>query len=84
MAWVLLLIAALVAPRAAPLPAQSPSAPSLDFEFFRSSVEPILLARRSGNVRCVTCHAGGASSQLRLQPLTAGATSFSKVAKAWL
>ena len=78
MAWVLLLIAALVAPRAAPPPAQSPSAPSLDFEFFRSSVEPILLARRSGNVRCVTCHAGGASSQLRLQPLTAGATSWTE------
>jgi len=60
-------------PASPPAPTQS----SLDFEFYRAAVEPILLAKRPGNVRCTTCHVRGAG-QLRLQPLTAGATSWNE------
>lgn len=38
-----------------------------DFEFFRDEVQPVFLAKREGNVRCVQCHTR--SSNFRLQPL---------------
>jgi hypothetical protein len=52
------------------------STPSLDFEFFRTRVQPILLARRPGHARCVACHAIG--TPLRLQPLSPGATEWNE------
>jgi YVTN family beta-propeller protein len=55
-------------------PAAQSADPGVDFEFFRTEVQPIFLAKREGNVRCATCHAGGASSAFRLQPLSEGAT----------
>lgn len=60
---------------AASAPAASTSA--LDFEFFRTKVEPIFLAKRPGNVRCVQCHAPAAGN-LRLQPLTAGTFTWTE------
>jgi YVTN family beta-propeller protein len=77
MAWFLCLMAALLAQQTAPSSAQPPP-PTPDFGFYRAAVEPILLAKRPGNVRCVTCHAGGTSSALRLQPLSPGATSWTE------
>jgi YVTN family beta-propeller protein len=77
MAWFLFLMAALLAQQPASPPAQAPAG-ALDFDFYRSTVEPIFLAKRTGNVRCVTCHAGGASSQLRLQPLAGGSRSWTE------
>jgi YVTN family beta-propeller protein len=71
------LMAALLARQTAPTSAPR-ATPTLDFGFYRAAVEPILLAKRPGNVRCVTCHAGGASSALRLQPLSPGATSWTE------
>jgi YVTN family beta-propeller protein len=71
------LMAALLAQQTAPTSAPRVT-PTLDFGFYRIAVEPILLAKRPGNVRCVTCHAGGASSALRLQPLAPGATSWTE------
>lgn len=61
-----------------PVPAPSPppsSSISLDFDFYRTRVEPVFLARRPGNVQCVTCHARVAGL-FSLQPLMAGATSW--------
>ena len=53
--------------------AQTPaSAPALDFEFFKSRVQPIFLAERPGHARCIACH--GSGTPLRLQPLAAGRT----------
>ena len=46
---------------------------ALNFEFFRTEVQPLFLAKRPGNIACATCHAGAASSQFRLQPLSADA-----------
>ena len=49
---------------------------ALSFEFFRQHVQPVLLAKRPGNIACATCHAGAASSQFRLQPLDEAARFF--------
>jgi YVTN family beta-propeller protein len=81
MLYVLLLGAALAqepAPPAAPAAATPETLKNLSFDVFRTQVEPILLKKRPGNVACVTCHGGGASSQLRLQPLLPGATEWNE------
>ncbi len=48
---------------------------SLDFEFFKTKVQPIFLAKRTGHARCIACHGSGTS--LRLQPLSTGSTTWS-------
>ena len=57
-----------------PAAAPSASASSLDFEFFKTRVQPIFLAKRPGHARCISCHGSGTS--LRLQPLAAGAKTW--------
>ena len=47
---------------------------SLDYEFFKTRVEPIFLTKRPGHARCVACHASG--TPFRLQPLSPGSTSW--------
>jgi hypothetical protein len=48
----------------------SASAPSLDFEFFKTRVEPIFLKRRPGHARCYACHGSGTGPQylVRMSP----------------
>ena len=43
----------------------STAVPSLDFEFFKTRVEPIFLKKRPGHARCYLCHAAesGANAQ---------------------
>ena len=78
----LLLLAALLTlfPASATLRAQAPGASaassSLDFEYFRTKVQPILLAKRDGNVRCAVCHTKG--TPMRLQELPKGATTWTE------
>jgi hypothetical protein len=55
-------------------PASAPPSPTLDFEFFKTRVQPILLAKRPGHARCVACH--GQGTTLRLQPLAQGSTNW--------
>ena len=43
----------------------------LDFELYRSTVEPIFLNRRPGNARCVVCHSSGGGNSF-LEPLPPG------------
>ncbi len=50
-------------------------APALDFEGFRTRVEPIFLKKRDGHARCVVCHTR-ATTPFRLQPLSPGSTSW--------
>ncbi len=52
--------------------AQSGETPSLDFQFFKAKVQPILLAKREGHARCYVCHSNG--TPFRLQRLSPGAT----------
>src|SRR3954469_4453477 len=76
------LIAALAAllfaqqPAPAARQAASPPAPSsLDYEFFKTRVQPIFLKKRPGNARCIVCHETG---QPRLQALSPGATMWNE------
>jgi hypothetical protein len=53
----------------------APAAPaSLDFEYFKTQVQPIFLAKRPGHARCISCHSSG--TPLRLQPLSPGSTTW--------
>src|SRR5262245_25501255 len=64
-----IVLAALLAQQAAP------STPSgLDYEVFKRSVQPIFIAKRPGNARCVACHSGG--NYAYLQKLPAGAATW--------
>jgi hypothetical protein len=57
-------------------PTAAPAAStSLDFEFFKTRVQPIFLAKRPGHARCIACH--GSGTPLRLQPLAAGSKTWS-------
>src|SRR5689334_255386 len=56
--------------------AQQPAAPALDFEVFRTQVQPILLHKREGLARCYVCHSQG--TPLVLQRLSPGATSWNE------
>ena len=80
-ALLLLLVAALLTqgPATATLRAQeagSPAASALDFEFFKTKIQPIFLAKRDGHTRCVSCHSKG--TPMRLQPLSPGATTWNE------
>ena len=55
---------------------QSPTQ-SLDFEYYKTRVEPIFLKKRPGHARCVVCHAGS-NNAFRLQPLPAGSTTWTE------
>lgn len=50
------------------------STPPLDYAYFKSKVEPIFLAKRTGHARCIACH--GQGTPLRLQALTPGSTTW--------
>jgi len=47
---------------------------SLDFEYFKTKVQPIFLAKRPGHARCISCHSSG--TPLRLQPLSPGTATW--------
>ena len=49
---------------------------TLDYEFFKTRVQPIFLAKRPGHARCIACH--GSGTPLRLQPLAAGSTTWNE------
>jgi hypothetical protein len=58
--------------------AQQPASTSkatLDFEYFKSQVQPVFLIKRAGYTRCVVCHAGSGEVGF-LQPLSPGATTW--------
>jgi hypothetical protein len=48
---------------------------ALDYEMFKSRVQPILISARKGNARCIACHARGTGISF-LEPLAPGATAF--------
>ena len=65
MFWARLVI--LIAPLAA--------AQSLDFEAYKTRVEPIFLKKRPSHARCVACHVDAATA-FKLQALATGATTW--------
>jgi hypothetical protein len=61
-------------PTSAPAPT-----PSLDFEFFKTKVQPVFLAKRPGHARCVSCHGSSTAPAIfRLQPLAPGSTTWTE------
>ena len=63
--WILVLLGFIGQPQAPQADASSPASgvssddsakPVLDFEFFRTKVQPIFLAKRPGHARCISCH----------------------------
>ena len=58
---------------AATMVAQGAVAQSLDYAFFKSSVEPIFLKKRPDHVRCYVCHAERSNNSFRLEKLPEGA-----------
>lgn len=56
------------------LAAPAALAQTLDFETYRTKVEPIFLKKRPTHARCIVCHQG--RTALRLQPLAEGQTSW--------
>jgi hypothetical protein len=59
--------------------AQQPASPpaasaSLNFDVFKTKVQPIFLAKRPGHARCIACH--GQGTPLRLQPLSPGSSTW--------
>jgi len=82
-AFLLMLVAVVLTPQplaTAALRAQAPGTPaagsSLDFEFFRTKVQPILLATRERHTRCFMCHSHG--TPMRLQELSPGASTWNE------
>ena len=72
MRLVLLAIAATAA--FAQTPTGSAVTSTLDFEFFKTRVQPIFLAKRPGHARCYVCHSIG--TPFRLERLSRGATTW--------
>jgi hypothetical protein len=68
-----LVLAGWLSPQAPPPAASSAS---LDFDTFKTRIQPIFLAKRPGHARCVSCHSAGTA--FRLQPLSPGATSWNE------
>jgi len=52
-------------------------AQSLDFETYRTKVEPIFLKARPGHARCVVCHEAS-NSLFRLQPRPQGTAGWTE------
>jgi mono/diheme cytochrome c family protein len=72
----LLLIALMFRPPTAA--AQAPASPSLDYEVFKSRIQPVFTTKREGLVRCVQCHTRGTGSGLTLQPMAPGVTTWTE------
>jgi mono/diheme cytochrome c family protein len=64
----------------APAAGGTARATTLDFDVFKTHVQPIFLAKRPGLVRCIQCHGRGGGSGFALQPLPPGTTTWSEEA----
>jgi len=74
MAWRLLTAVSLLVSVVSARAQQPASPPSLDFEFFKTRVQPVFTTKRSGNARCISCHAFG--TPMQLQALAPGAATW--------
>ena len=48
------------------------SAQSLDYDYFKTRVEPIFLAKRAGHVRCYVCHSDRSNNSFKLETIARG------------
>jgi hypothetical protein len=66
-------IAAVLLSFAASVPGQS-----LDYDYFKSQVEPIFITKRAGHTRCYVCHGDRSNNALRLEKLPSGASFWTE------
>jgi hypothetical protein len=77
-AFVVALASLAAAPTASSAPTQDAPAVSLDFEFFKTRVQPIFLKQRSpDHARCYACHASGTGPQY-LVKMSPGSSSWNE------
>ena len=62
---------------AAPAASAAATKPGLDFEVFKTKVQPILISPRKGNARCSACHSRGGGNAY-LEPLSPGSTTYTE------
>ena len=78
--WLMIAIFALLiaGPIAAATAGQAgPAAKTLDYDYFKTKVQPVFLEKRTGYTRCVVCHAGsGEGGAGFLQRLSPGAATW--------
>lgn len=55
--------------------AQQAGAPSLDYEYFKTHVQPIFITKRDGNARCISCHSVRPQMHMLLPAAGSGAWS---------
>ena len=53
-------------------------AQTLDYAYFKASVEPIFLKKRAGHTRCVVCHSDRSNNLFKLEKLAPGARGWSE------
>ena len=53
-------------------------AQALDYEFFKTRVQPIFLEKRPGHTRCVVCHSERSNNAFRLEALAPGAKTWTE------
>ena len=58
--------------------AGSAQAQSLDYEYFKTRVQPIFLEKRPAHTRCYVCHGERSNNALRLQKLAPGAKTWNE------
>jgi hypothetical protein len=61
---------------AQPLPAPKAGV-ALDYEFFKTRVQPVFLTKREGHGRCYVCHVNN-NARFHLVPLSPGATTWNE------
>jgi len=78
-AGLFLIGAALIVPpmAAQQAPAAGGARASLDYEVFKTRVQPILTSARKGNARCISCHSRGGGNAY-LEPLAPGTTTYTE------
>jgi YVTN family beta-propeller protein len=64
-------------PKRAPSRSADNGGATLDFEVYRTRIEPIFLKQRDSGARCYDCHSV-LTTRLKLEPLSAGATSWTE------
>jgi len=76
-AWLAVVVGLLPIPRAMGAPQGAAAAgKALDYEFFKTRVQPVFLHKRPGHARCVTCHAG--RTGFTLASLSPGVTTWNE------
>src|SRR5258708_38228268 len=74
--WLMVIFWALVQSPSRPASASQGPASTLDYEYFKATVQPLFTEKRPGHARCSTCHSTGTA--FRLQALPPGRSAYSE------